>query len=243
MNEYRPSTYGDRIADIYDELYPRHDLSAIDFLAEVAGDGPVLELGIGTGRLALPLAARGIRVHGIDASDAMIGRLRQKPGGADLRVTIGDFGELVMDSKYSLIFIAFNTFFSLLKQEEQVRCFRSVAAHLKRDGRFVIEAFVPDVARFDRGERVSARDVQPDQITLEVTKHDSAHQRVTSQLLKISEAGVKLYPVELRYAWPSELDLMARLADLELESRFAGWDRQPFSSASQFHVSVYRGNV
>lgn len=199
----------------------------------------MLELGIGTGRIALPLASRGIEVHGIDASEAMVNKLRQKPGGGELQVTIGNFGELNLDRTYSLIFIAFNTIFSLEEQEDQVRCFRSVASHLRPSGRFVLEAFVPDVAQFDRGQRVSTHGVRSDMVTLEVTEHDLARQRVTSQLVTISETGFRLYPVELRYAWPSELDLMARLADLELESRFAGWDRQPFGSTSQSHVTVY----
>jgi SAM-dependent methyltransferase len=240
VSDYRPSTYGDRIAEAYDGLYPNHDPEAIELLVELAGEGPVLELGVGTGRIALPLAARGLQVHGIDASEAMVNKLRQKPGGGDIKVIMGDFGQLNLESTFSLIFIAFNTFFSLQEQEGQVRCFKSVASHLQRGGRFVLEAFVPDVARFDRGQRVSTHGVRSEMVTLEVTEHDPARQRVTSQLVTISETGFGLYPVELRYAWPSELDLMARLADLELENRFANWDRQPFGSTSQSHVSVYR---
>ncbi|MGQ0669832.1 MAG: class I SAM-dependent DNA methyltransferase [Actinomycetota bacterium] len=139
MDEYGPGTYGDRIADVYDEWprYPHHEEAAAEFLASVAGAGPVLELGIGTGRIALPLAAKGVEVHGIDASKAMVSKLRAKPGGADIPVTMGDFADVDVDGRFSLIFVAFNTFFGLLTQEDQVRCFRNVAAHLTDEGVFV----------------------------------------------------------------------------------------------------------
>jgi SAM-dependent methyltransferase len=143
MTEYSASTYGDQIVDVYDALFGDYDSSAITLLADLAGDGPALELGIGTGRLALPLAERGVAVQGIDASAAMIEKLRTKLGGASIRVAVGDFSNVALEERFSLIFVAFNTFFALQTQEDQVRCFRSVASHLREGGTFLIEAFVP----------------------------------------------------------------------------------------------------
>jgi SAM-dependent methyltransferase len=242
--EYGPSTYGERIAGVYDTwVAPRVASSteqAVALLAELAGDGPVLELGIGTGRLALPLAQRGLAVHGIDASQAMLARLRDKPGGADLPVTVGDFAEVGVEDRFALIYVVFNTFFALLDQAQQVRCFRNVAAHLLDGGRFVIEAFVPDPSMFDRGQRVSAIQVELDRVQLNATQHDPVRQRVTTQNVLIGKEGIVLFPVQLRYAWPSELDLMAALAELQLEARFGGWGREAFGASSPTHVSVYR---
>jgi SAM-dependent methyltransferase len=239
MNEYVASTYGDQIADVYDKLFREPDPSAIETLADLAGRGPVLELGIGTGRLALPLAERGIVVHGIDASRAMVEKLRRKPGGAEIPVTLGDFSNVALDQKYALVFVAFNTFFALQTQEEQVRCFQQVASGLRNGGAFLIEAFVPDLARFDRGQRLAVSRVDPDRVWLEAARHQAATQVVDSKLVALSEKGVQLFPIRIRYAWPSELDLMARVAGLRLRDRWSGWTRQPFTSASAAHVSVY----
>lgn len=241
MSDYDAASYGDKIADVYDEWYAQLDTSgAVDFLAELAGPGPVLELGIGTGRLALPLAERGVEVHGIDASEAMVAKLREKPGGDRIRVTMGDFADLEVEGRFPLIAVAFSTFFSLLSQEEQVRCFRNVALHLSDDGLLVIEAFIPDVSRFDRQQRVSASRVSSgDEIMLEVSQHHPVEQRVDSHHVVVSEAGIKMYPVKVRYAYPAELDLMAQLAGLRLRERWGNWRREPFSASSIWHVSVY----
>jgi SAM-dependent methyltransferase len=239
MTEYLPSTYGDRIADQYDAMHPPIDQTAIDLLAELAAGGPVLELGIGTGRIALPLASRGLKVQGVDASEAMIARLRAKPGGNDVPVTIADFRDFDLGEKFALIFVAFNTIFALQSQEDQVQCFRTVARHLRSGGCFLIEAFVPDLARFDRDQRASVRSLDPDWAMLELSRHDPVAQRVDSQLVHVSSRGMQLYPVRLRYAWPSELDLMARLAGLTLLHRWANWRRDAFGAASAFHVSLY----
>ena len=164
MAEYDASTYGDRHADVYDEMHPNPgnvapgDTAAA--LAKLAGDGPVLELGIGTGRIALPLTATGVDVHGIDASQAMVDKMLAKPGGADIPVTIGDFSSFALDRQFSLVYVVFNTLFNLRTQDDQVRCFESVAEHLQPGGRFVIEAFVPDVGRYERGQCVSAMEVE-----------------------------------------------------------------------------------
>jgi len=243
MTEYGPSTYGDRVADVYDRLpqvLGRDIGRAVGTLAELAGVGPILELGIGTGRLALPLAARGLPVHGIDASEAMVMKLRAKPGGERIAVSIGDFADVAVDGQFSLIFVAFNTFFGLLSQEDQVRCFARVAEHLTADGVFVLEAFVPDVTRFDRGQRVGVVHMGLDDVQLEVSLHDPATQRVRSHHIVISNEGrAQLYPVSVRYAWPAELDLMARLAGMELRSRWNDWDKSEFTAMSRSHVSVY----
>ncbi|HEX5949955.1 MAG TPA: class I SAM-dependent methyltransferase, partial [Actinomycetota bacterium] len=162
MDEYGAATYGDRVADAYDEMVLEMGLDTegtIGFLAERAGRGPALELAIGTGRIALPLKELGVEVHGIDASEAMVAQLRGKPGGADIPVTIGDFADVGVDGRYTLIFIVFNTFWALLAQEDQARCVRNVADHLSPDGAFVVEAFVPEPSRFDHGQRVHARTV------------------------------------------------------------------------------------
>ncbi len=240
MEQYRPETYGDRIAGVYDNLYAGLDTAAaVETLASLAGDGPVLELAIGTGRIALPLAGRGLEVHGIDASEQMVARLRAKPGGDRIPVTMGDFADVAVGGSYSLVFVAFNTFFALLTQEDQVRCFANVAARLADGGVFVIEAFVPDLARFDRGQRVNVNRLDTGEVMLDASRHDPVGQRVASDHIVLTENGTTLYPVNIRYAFPSELDLMARLAGLELKERWGGWRREPFTASSPRHVSVY----
>src|SRR3954452_6093221 len=152
MDEYIKATYGEHLAEVYDQWFGDYEQEAIEQLAKLAGGGPALELGIGTGRIALPLAARGITVHGIDAAPAMVARLRARPGGDAIAVTMGDFADVNVEGEFPLVFIVFNTLFALLTQEEQARCFRNAAAHMTEDGRFVVEAFVPDVARFRNGQ-------------------------------------------------------------------------------------------
>jgi SAM-dependent methyltransferase len=245
MADYDVSTYGDRIADVYDRLpqIPDNAEAAVAALASLAGSGPVLELGIGTGRIALPLAARGLAVHGIDASEAMVKRLRTKPGGDRIPVAMGNFADVALEARFSLIYVAFNSFFGLLSQDDQVRCFARVAERLTEQGVFVIEAFVPDVTRFDRGQRLAVTTMGVDDLQLEASVHDPVEQRVRAQHIVISAEGTKLYPVQLRYAWPSELDLMARLAGLRLRDRWGGWDRRPFTAASTSHVSIYAAGI
>ena len=240
MSEYAPETYGDRIAEIYDAAYASLPTdAAVETLAHLATGGPALELAIGTGRIAVPLAARGVEVHGIDASEAMVAKLREKPGGAEIPVTMGDFADVGVEGRYRLVYLVFNTFFALLSQADQVRCFRNVAEHLTDDGVFVLEAFVPDLARFDRGQRVSTSRLDVNEVWIDAAIHDPVTQRVESQHVVVTEAGVKLYPVNIRYAFPSELDLMAELAGLRLRDRWAGWSREPFGKDSGIHVSVY----
>jgi hypothetical protein len=242
MEEYGPETYGERIAAVYDELFhpPTRSEETVEFLAGLAPDGPVLELAIGTGRIALPLAAKGIEVHGIDASEAMVAKLRAKPGGDDIPVTIGDFADVGVEGRFRLIAIVFNTLWALLTQEDQARCVRNVAAHLTQDGAFVTEMYVPDPARFDRGQRIQVRNIESRRVVLEASLHDPANQRVSSQLIALEHGGggISMYPVELRYIWPSELDLMAEHAGLRLRERWGGWKREPFD-ATGWCISVF----
>lgn len=242
MEPLGPSEYGDRIADIYDELYGEmfDTEGAVELLAGLAGTGPALELGIGTGRLAMPLVERGVEVHGIDASEAMVARLRAKEGGDRIPVTMGDFASVPVEGRFRLVFVAFNTLFGLLTQDDQLRCFAGVAEHLSDDGAFVVEAFVPDLARFDRGQRTDTERVEAGRAMLQSSTHDPVNQRVDSLHIAVSADGIKLFPVQIRYAWPSELDLMARLAGLRLRDRWADWRRSEFTEASAGHISVYQ---
>jgi SAM-dependent methyltransferase len=242
VTDYGPETYGDRIADVYDEWYGDASFleteASVDLLASLAGTGPVLELAIGTGRVALPLVERGLEVHGVDASERMVAKLREKPGGIGIPVTMGDFADVPVDGEYPLIYIVFNTFFALPSQDEQVRCFENIASHLTPEGLFVLSAFVPDPARFGGG-RVSVSRIEDDLVQLDTTKLDSVAQVSRSQHIVLTPEGVRLYPVNVRWAYPAELDLMARLAGLRLRDRWSSWKRDAFTAESVQHVSVY----
>ena len=239
MEEYRPETYGEKIADIYDDWYSSPDESSIALLCDLAQSGRVLELGIGTGRVALPLKDKGIDISGIDASPSMVEKLRVKSDGKDIPITLGDFSEVDVEGRYDLIFVVFNTFFSLTTQEEQLKCLQNVARSLTPEGVFLIEAFVPDIGRFDRGQSVRATDVGENRVKIDVSRHDPLRQLVTSQHVILTENGARLYPVTIRYTWPSELDMMARVAGMKLVDRWGNWERGSFSSDSGKHISVY----
>jgi SAM-dependent methyltransferase len=243
-DDYTDATYGDRIAGIYDERYMESfeadTAGAVAFLRPLAGDGPALELGIGTGRVAIPLAAEGIEVRGIDASEAMVAKLHAKPGGDAVHVTIGSFADFSLEARFPLVYVVFNTFFGLLTQDQQVSCFGSVARHLAPGGAFVMQAFVPDVTRFDsHNQRTSVESVGVDEVRLETSSHDPFAQRTDSQYVVIKDGDVHIYPVRVRYAYPSELDLMARLAGLRLRERWSDWDRSPYPARNWTHVSVW----
>jgi SAM-dependent methyltransferase len=238
----REGFFGERAASVYDERVgemfdPAAVEPVVELLAELAEHGRALEFGIGTGRIALPLAGRGVPVVGIDNSEAMVARLRAKPGGDDIDVTIGDFATTRGDGEFSLVYLVFNTIFNLVTQDEQVACFQNAAAHLRSGGRFVIETGVPDLQSLPLGQTIIPFRADPEGISVDV--YDVVTQRFSSQHYVFTEDGVQAFPVELRYAWPSELDLMARLADLTLQNRWAGWQREPFRSLSRAHVSVY----
>jgi SAM-dependent methyltransferase len=242
MEDYRPETYGDRIAEVYDAMTQTmpDPVDCVDRLAELAGPGPALELGIGTGRVALPLAARGVEVHGIDVSAAMVERLRAKPGGQAIPVTLGDFAELAVEGSYRLVYVVFNTFFSLLTQDDQVRCFAAVAGHLAPGGAFVLELFVPDPTLHPGGQSVRTRHLGLDGARLDLALHDPMAQRVDFHNVLLTAGGIKVLPGAVRYAWPSELDLMARLAGLRLRERWGGWRREPYTASTQgLYVAVY----
>jgi len=234
--------FDERVAARYDEssaeMFDRAAVApAVDLLVELAGSGPALELGIGTGRIALPLAQSGVRVHGIDLSDAMVARLRAKPGGDDIRVTIGDFATTTVGGTFSLAYLVFNTIFNLTTQEAQVACFRNVAAHLVPGGCFVIEAGVPDVQRLVPGETIRAFHVSDNRWGFD--EYDIATQSLTSHHLEIVDGRLERNSVPFRYAWPAELDLMAQLAGMRLRERWSGWKREPFTSDSRQHISVW----
>ncbi len=210
----------------------------VDFLADLAGDGRVLELGIGTGRIALPLAARGIPVHGIDLSRAMVERMRAKPGGEGIAVTIGDFSSAKADGTFQLVYLVFNTISNLTTQDAQVECFRNVAEHLEPGGSFVIETGVPDLRRLLPGERYVIFDFGERHWGID--EYDVATQGLVSHhFQRQSDGTVEKSSGPFRYVWPSELDLMARLADLRLRGRWAGWEREPYTSESTRHISVW----
>jgi SAM-dependent methyltransferase len=242
MDKYEPLTsFGEEAAEVYDQTDTREDTPAtVSFLEQLAAGGPALELAIGTGRVALPLAARGVVVDGIDFSTAMVAKLRAKPGGDQIAVTIGNFADVPVPGTYRLIFLVFNTLFNLLTQDDQVRCFENVASHLTADGSFVVEAFVPSyLTRLRSDQYVDAEAIGVDEVTLDVGRHDPVKQLLEESHVVLTREGVRLFPIVCRYAWPSELDLMARIAGLRLKDRYGGWTREPFTSTSSMHVSVY----
>jgi hypothetical protein len=244
MRGFDPTTYGERTADEYDRLVTLNPAVApgetvATALAVLADAGSALELAIGTGRVALPLAAHGVEVHGIDASPAMVAKLREKPGGAEIPVTMGDFADVPVDGRYPLIYLVFNTFFALLTEEDQRRCMTNVAAHLIDDGAFVLEAFVFDDSLYERERRITVTYVGLDEVKLDAARHDPEHQRIDAQQILLSERGIKLLPVSLRYAHPEQLDAMAADAGLALRERWSGWKREPFDDSSRSHVSIY----
>jgi SAM-dependent methyltransferase len=210
---------------------------AVEVLAELAGDGRALELGIGTGRIALPLAARGVPVHGIDMSRAMVARLRAKPGGDQIPVTIGDFATASADGTFSLVYLVFNTIMNLTTQAAQVACFGSAAAHLEPGGCLVIEVHVPELRRLPPGQDVVPFHVSPTRWAFD--RYDTATQAMSSNYVEVSGGRGEYTSIPFRYVWPAELDLMAQLAGLRLRERWDGWTRAPFTSESRQHVSVW----
>jgi len=234
--------FGEHVAATYDEssdtmFDPAVVEVAVDFLAELAGDGRALELGIGTGRIALPLAARGVEVHGIELSRAMTERLRAKPGGERIGVTIGDFATAKVEGSFRLAYLVYNTIENLTTQAAQVACFRNVAAHLEPGGCFVIEVAVPDLQRLPPGERYVVFDAS--ETHWGIDEYDVANQGLISHHFEIRDGQVEKSSGPFRYVWPSELDLMAELAGMRLRERWSGWGREPFTSESRQHVSVW----
>ncbi len=234
--------FGDRVAARYDEhsagmFDPSVVEPAVETLARFAGDGAALEFAVGTGRIAVPLAERGIRVAGIDNSEAMLARLREKPGAERIEAMVGDMAATRVDGEFSLVYLVFNTIFNLVTQDGQVACFANAAAHLPRGGRFVIEARVPELQRLPLGQSVLPWRADPDGWSYYV--YDVVAQRLSGRHFHVVDGRVEPSPIEMRYAWPAELDLMARLAGMRLQDRWGGWQREPFTALSPAHVSVY----
>lgn len=235
-----PAFFGDRYAHEYDERTSLDPAPAVEFLAGLVPDGGrVLELAVGTGRVAVPLAERGIAVEGIEGSPAMVDRMRAKPGGVSIPTVIGDMADVAVTGPYRLSYLVFNTLFNLPSQARQVDCFRNVAKVLEPGGVFVIECFIQDMTEFDRGQRVATRALSEDAVNMEFLVHDPVEQTVTYQRVTFDADGTTLRPLRLRYCWPSELDLMAQLAGMRLRERYSDWDRSPFTAASRSHISVY----
>lgn len=236
--------YGEAWAEEYDAIHDEVDEKMIDLLVDLAGSSRrALELAVGTGRVAIPLSEQGIEVSGIDISESMLSRLAAKPSGQRVRVTLGDMVEVPVEGTFPLVFVVFNSLFAVSTQERQVRCFQNVADHLEPGGRFLVECFVPDVKRFDsQNTRMAVTEIgDHGAYAYEVAIHDPVYQEVRSLHIRTDADGAsRVLPVGIRYAWPSELDLMARLAGLQLESRWAWYDRREFTETSTSSVSVYR---
>lgn len=240
MPHYDPASYfGPEAARHYDDQPRGDEVDAATLLAELAGDGPALEFAIGTGRIALPLQACGVEVHGIELSPHMVEQLRAKPGGAELPVTLGDMARTHVDGRFQLVYLVYNTIFNLLTQDDQVACFQNAARHLSDDGAFLIEAAVPS-AWIDPPHYVRPEWVATDAVGFDVARYDPVTQILEENHVRISSEGISFGPIVCRLAWPAELDLMARLAGLTLSERWGGWHKQPFTADSQLHVSVYR---
>jgi SAM-dependent methyltransferase len=241
MKHYSPAmSFGSDVAAGYRVARRGDEDAAVAFLAGLAGNGTALELAIGAGRIAIPLVRRGVRLNGIDISQAMIDELKSLPDGDRIDVVLGDFADVPVSGTYRLVYIVWNSFFNLLTQDDQIRCFENVAKHLDDQGSFVIEAFVPGfLHRLRNDQYVEAESIETDEVKLDVLRHDPATQTIEESHVTFSSGGVRLNPVVQRYAWPSELDLMARLAGLELKERWGGFGREPFIAKSELHVSVY----
>jgi SAM-dependent methyltransferase len=234
FDEHVAARYDEAEAELFDEgeVDP-----CVDFLVELAGDGRALELGIGTGRIALPLAQRGVPVHGIELSTAMVAKLREKPGGEDIPVTIGDFSTTRVEGTFSLAYLVYNTIMNLTTQAAQVACFRNVAAHLEPGGRFLIEVMVPQLRRLLPGDTFQVFHGGED--SWGIDEYDVATQGLISHHIEVVDGRGERTSMPFRYVWPAELDLMAELAGMRLQDRWGGWKREPFTSESRSHVSVW----
>jgi SAM-dependent methyltransferase len=234
--------FDERVAARYETYWPElFQPEAIDpvvsFLADLAGDGGALELGIGTGRLALPLSRRGVRVHGIELSPAMVARLRAQPGADAIGITIGDFAATTVSGTFRLAYLVRNTVTNLTSQDEQAECFRTVAAQLEPGGCFVIENYIPQLQRLPPGETTRVFTATPSHLGFE--QYDLAAQIAVSHHWWLIDGQLETFSSPHRYLWPSELDLMAKIAGMTLRERWSGWKREPFTSDSTMHISVW----
>ena len=240
MRDFDPrKSFAEDVAATYDEALRGDEAETVACLEQLSNGGPVLELAIGTGRIGLPLSARGLRVDGVEQSAAMVARLRAKPASERISVTLGDMADVPVSGSYRLIYLVFNTLYNLLTQDDQVRCFENAARHLTDDGVFLIEAAVPgSLYRLD-DSYVDAETVELNAVTLDVGRYDRVTQLLDECHVTLTREGIRIAPIVTRFVWPSEMDLMARIAGLRLHARWAGWRREPFDARSPRHVSVY----
>jgi SAM-dependent methyltransferase len=241
MKDFDPaSSFGPRVAAAYDDVPRGDEEAAAKFLSGLAQGRPALEFAIGTGRIAVPLAAKGIRVDGIETSTPMVEQLRAKPGGDQIKVTIGDMSAAMTGSQYGLVYLVYNTIFNLLTAEDQIRCFVNAARHLASGGHFVVEAAVPHAwISPGKSDYVHAEHVGVDSVVLDVARYDAVTQLLEENHVSLTANGITLSPIVCRLITPGEMDLMARIAGMRLIERFANWERSPFDASSKAHVSVY----
>lgn len=238
------STYGDAIAEMFDANGwagdPGDTEDTIEWLAKNSGAGPVLELGVGTGRVAVPLAQKGIAVHGMDASEGMLAQLRAKPGGDLVTLHVQDFTDFSLEMRFSMVYAVFDTLPFITDQEAQIRCFEKVAAVLEPGGRFVVQTSIPDPARYDRGQRTQTLRVEEDHVVITFNRRERMSQISSIQFAVLSEQGMQFFPMRVRTVMPSEMDLMARLGGLTPESRWGDWSGRPLRDSDDRHISIYR---
>ncbi|MEP6065102.1 MAG: class I SAM-dependent methyltransferase [Paracoccaceae bacterium] len=235
------STFGELNAEEYDELHdPGTTDQAVALISDTANKGSILELAIGTGRIALPLQELGHKVSGIEGSPEMVAKLRQKTNGDRINIVIGDMADVDIDGAFDHVCLVFNTLFNLPSQDAQIRCFSNVAKRLKPGGTFLVETFVPDLSGFKDHQRTTTKRLDNHSVWIEAATHDPVHQVFELQRIRISDKSTKLVPLPLRYAWPSEMDLMGKLAGLERINRWGDWNRSDFDADSKMHISVYR---
>ena len=241
MTTFDPaSSFGPDVAAHYDDRPRGDETAAVAFLAQLAQGHPALEFAIGTGRIALPLAASGIQVEGIELSAHMVDRLRAKPGGEQINITIGDMSRITTGHHYRLVYLVFNTIFNLLTADDQIRCFENAARHLTPDGHFVVEAALPHTwIAPNQSDYVHAEHVGTNTVTLDVARYDPVTQRLEENHVQLTAKGITMNPIVCRLITPGEMDLMARIAGLRLVERCANWQRSPFDIQSSAHISVY----
>ena len=240
MKDYQPAmSFGPEVAAGDPHRLRGDEDDTVAFLRDLAGDGPALELAVGTGRIARPLAATGVRVDGIDISQAMVDVLRAQPGGDAIAVTMGNFADVPVPGTYRLIYLVYNTIHNLLTQDDQVRCFQNVAKHLVDDGVFVVEAGPHAATHLVNDQYVHVDAIEVKQVWLDVARYDPVTQLLEESHVSLTDRGVRLFPIVTRYIWPAEMDLMARIAGLRLKGRFGGWDRRPYTAHSRNIVSIY----
>lgn len=241
MNGFDPAkSFGPDVAAHYDDSPRGDEEAAVSFLAEIAKQGPALEFAIGTGRIALPLAAKSIQVDGIDLSPHMVEKLLAKPGGPKINVIVGDMCSATTNHHYPLVFLVYNTIFNLLTADDQIRCFENAARHLTKDGVFVVEAALPHAwISPDKPDYVHAEHVEKETVVLDVARYDPVTQLLEENHVQLTSQGIKMSPIVCRLITPGEMDLMARIAGMHLLQRFANWQRSTFDISSKMHISIY----